>query len=651
MNEFFRFRRLRPARLLLLPVAIAALHAAEESATNKVFDPYKVNAKTMRYLEQNRIQQINEAKNSEVFHDFQFTDSYEESGIRFVNHVVDDAAKNYKAAHYDHGTGMAVADVDGDGLLDIYFVNQIGGNQLWRNLGHGKFENITRAASVGLEDKICVSASFADIDNDGLPDLFVTSVRMGNVLFKNLGQGKFKDITRESGLGYAGHSSAAVFLDFNNDGLLDLFVVNVGVYTFDEKGKGGFYLAYPDAFSGYLKPERGEQSILYQNLGGGKFKDVSKEMSLQHRGWSGDASFCDLNQDGYPDLYVLSMSGEDKYYENDHGKRFVEKTAAYFPKTPWGAMGIKFFDYNLDGLIDLFVTDMHSDMTDAQTKAGKRNFTPAFEKQKSDPWCSTEWTTITLKTASNCILGNAFYQNQGNGVFIEVSDKLGAETYWPWGISVADLNADGYEDVFVTSGMGYPFRYAANSLLLNEGGKRFVNSELVLGVEPPKDSRIEKVYFTLDCDGEDKDNPLSRHKKGIVGVIGSISTRSSVAFDLDDDGDLDLVTNDFNDHPRVLISNLSEKKQIHYLKIKLVGTDSNRDGLGATVRVYCGPKTFTRYHDGKSGYLSQSSMPLYYGLGDAGKIDRVEVLWPSGRKQTLSDGITLNTTLTITENR
>ena len=199
--------------------------------------------------------------------------------------------------------------------------------------------------------------------------------------------------------------------------------------------------------------------------------------------------------------------------------------------------------------------------------------------------------------------------------------------------------------------MGYPFRYANNSVLLNENGQRFVDGELVLGVEPPKDNRIEKEYFTLDCGGEDKDNPLSRHKKGIVGIIGSTSSRSSVAFDLDDDGDLDLVTNDFNDHPRVLISNLSEKKQVHFLKIKLVGTASNRDGLGATVKVRSGSMTCTRYCDGKSGYLSQSSMPLYFGLGDATKVDSIEVLWPSGKKQTLTEGTPTNTLLIVTENR
>jgi hypothetical protein len=636
---------------LFLATSAVPIGAARSSQAKTVIDPYKPNAKTLRILEENKQKQVNAAKELKAYHDFQFVDRYDESNIRFEHRAVDDAAKNWKPAHYDHGSALAVADVDGDGLLDLFFVNQLGGNQLWRNLGNGKFENITPKAGVGLENRICVAASFADIDNDSLPDLFVTTVRMGNVLFKNLGQGRFQDLTKESGLGYVGHSSGAVFFDFNQDGLLDLFLVNVGVYTRDEKGRGGFYLAYTNGFEGHLYSERSEQSILYQNLGGGKFKDVSKEMNLQQVGWSGDASFSDLNEDGYPDLYVLSMQGDDKYYVNDHGKRFVEKTAAYFPKTPWGAMGIKFFDYNLDGLMDLFVTDMHSDMTVAQTVVGKKDFSTIFEKQKSDPWCSVEWSDAFLQGASNNIFGNAFYQNQGNGKFIEVSDKIGAETYWPWGISVADLNADGYEDVFVTAGMGYPFRYGMNSVLLNAGGQRFVDSEFVLGVEPRKNNRIEKEYFTLDCSGEDKNHPLCYHKKGILGVLGSISSRSSVALDLDGDGDLDIVTNEMNDHPQVLISDLTQKRKIHFLKIHLIGTISNRDGLGATVKVHSGSKTYTRYNDGKSGYLAQSSMPLYFGLDDATKIERIEVLWPSGKKQTLTEAIPTNTLLTITESR
>jgi hypothetical protein len=638
---------------LVILHATRPLFGAEVVTAKQIINPFGQTESTLRSLEENKQKQLQAAPGWKTFHNFTFTDRYEESGIRFEHRPVDDASKNYKAVHYDHGNGLAAADVDGDGRLDIYFVNQLGASQLWRNLGHGKFEDITATAGVGLADKICVAASFADIDNDGRPDLFVTSVRMGNVLFKNLGGGKFKDVTLESGLSLkrSPHSSGAVFFDFNNDGLLDLFVANVGVYTRNEKGRGGFYLGRSDAFQGWQFPERSEQSILYQNLGGGKFEDVSRKMGLEHRGWSGDATFCDLNQDGYPDLYVPSMSGKDRYYENDRGQRFEEKTAAYFPKTPWGAMGVKFFDYNLDGLMDLYVTDMHSDMTSVQIKAGDQDFSPRFEKQKSDAWCSVEWSPAALQSASNSIFGNAFYQNQGQGKFIEVSAKVGAETYWPWGISVADFNADGYEDVFVTAGMGYPLRYAINSLLLNEGGQRLVDSEFVLGVEPRKGNRIEKEFFTLDCSGEDKRNPLCRGKTGVLQVIGTTSSRSSVAFDLDDDGDLDLVTNEWNDHPQVLVSNLSENKPVHFLKLKLVGTVSNRDGLGTTVKVHCGSKTYTRFHDGKSGYLSQSSMPLYFGLDTESKIDRIEILWPSGKRQKRTERVAFDTLLTITEER
>lgn len=634
---------------LLLPLSmIFHQEVAAQSSPAQEVRPNNPNAKTIQLLEEARASQLDQAKSWKVFHDFSFSDHLAESGITFLCQPVDDAARDFKAVHYDHGAGMAVADVDNDGLLDIFFVSQRGGNELWRNLGHGKFENITSRAGVAMPDKVCVGASFADIDNDGLPDLFVTTVKMGNQLFKNLGGGKFQDITETSGLGYVGHSSGAVFFDFNRDGLLDLFVCNVGIYTSDKKGAGGYYIAERDAFRRYQNPAYDEQSILYQNLGDGKFKDVSKEKNLQHVGWSGDATFGDVNNDGWPDLYVLNMSGENKFYENDHGQRFVEKTN-YFPKTPWGAMGVKFFDYNGDGVIDLYVTDMHSDMTALQGKAGGKDFRTSFTKAKSEQWCSAEWTAAAYRAASNNIFGNAFYENHGNGKFVEVSDKIGAETYWPWGISVADLNADGFEDVFVTAGMGYPVRYGINSLLLSEGGQRFVDAEFVLGAEPPKDNRIEKVYFTLDTAGPDKEHLLAKLGQGKLNVIGSISSRSSAAFDMDDDGDLDIVTNDFNDHPRLLVSNLSAKKQIHFLKIKLVGTVSNRDALGAVVTVHSGSRVFVRPNDGKSGYLSQSLVPLYFGLGEASKAESIDVLWPSGKRQTVTENIPVNGLMTVTE--
>lgn len=216
------------------------------------------------------------------------------------------------------------------------------------------------------------------------------------------------------------------------------------------------------------------------------------------------------------------------------------------------------------------------------------------------------------------------------------------------GVSVADFNADGYEDVFVTAGMGYPLRYAINSLLLNEGGVRFHDAEFVVGLEPRPGGRIEKEFFTLDCSGEDARHPLCRDKTGSWRVVGTTSSRSSVAVDLDADGDLDLVTNEWSDKPQVLISDRSEKAPLHYVQIQLQGQGSNRDALGATVKVRCGPTTYTRFHDGKSGYLSQL-LPLTLGLGSATKIDHVEIQWPSGRKQSLTENIPINTRFLILE--
>ncbi|MBI1841269.1 MAG: CRTAC1 family protein, partial [Verrucomicrobia bacterium] len=489
-----------------------------------------------------------------------------------------------------------------------------------------------------------------DVDNDGDPDLFVTTVRHGNHLFENLGQGLFRDITRESGLEYVGHSSGAVWFDYDNDGRLDLFLVNVGVYTSDKRGPGGYYLALPDAFAGHQHPERTEYSILYHNLGGRRFKDVSREMNLRDGSWSGDATQLDLNQDGYPDLYVVNMQGDDHYYENQRGKGFVEKTAAFFPKTSWGAMGVKAFDFNQDGLMDLFVTDMHSDMTKEHTERAL-NFSVRMEKAKSEAYCGRQWNEDYLQGSTNNVFGNSFYVNGGNGRFVEASDGLGVETYWPWGISVGDLNADGFEDVFVTAGMGYPFRYAINSVLFNHAGERFYDSEFILGVEPREDRRTERPWFILNCDGADRQTPLCAGKSGVLTVEGALSSRSSIIVDLDNDGDLDIVTNDFNDRPQILISNLSERKKVRFLKIRLEGTQSNRDGLGASVRVRAGGRTWNRFHDGKSGYLSQSSTPLYFGLGDAETIEWVQVDWPSGRRQEVSRGISANTLLVVQEPR
>jgi len=601
--------------------------------------PYPSDIMAPPWLEARQEAQIEAAKGFQVRHDFSFENRLAESGIRFVNQATEDSGKNYRTNHYDHGNGVVTADVDGDGLLDLYFLSQLGGNELWRNVGGGRFENMTDSAGVGLEDRVNVTAAFGDIDNDGDADLFVTTVRGGNVLFVNDGKGHFEDVSEQAGVAEVRHSSGAVFFDYDRDGLLDLFVTHVGRYTLDEKGPGDYFIGYQIAFDGHLKPERSERSTLFRNLGDHRFEDVSEATGLVENGWNGDAVVLDLNEDGWLDLFISDMQGHDEYWQNEGDKRFVNRSREVFPSTPFGSMGIQVMDFDNDGRMDLFLTDMHTDMV--------RRFAPEEEKLKLpvDEMMPSEKTG----TDGNHVRGNAFFRNLGGGRFEEISDRIGAENYWPWGLSRGDLNADGFEDAFLASSMSYGWRYAANSLMLNEGGERFRDSEFVLGVEPRKDGINAIPWFDLDCSGEDREHFHCKGLEGAWQVWGALGSRSSLIWDLDDDGDLDIVTNDFNAEPLVLVSDLAQRHDIRSLKIQLVGTQSPRDAVGASVTVRAGGKSYRKVNDGNSGYLSFSRMPLYFGLGEVESVDSIEIRWPSGQIQTVPGPIETGETLTLTE--
>ena len=646
-----RFLRLVAPVLLSLVACRSRSDTAHEQTANV--------SQTPAWLVERGKQEQDMAAHSSVVHDFRFADRLPGSGITFTNHIVDDAGRTYKPVHYDHGTGVCAADVDGDGLSDLYFVSQLGGNELWRAAGGGRFSNITESAGLRMVDAIAVACSFADIDNDGLPDLFVSTVRHGNHLFRNLGGGKFADITTAAGVGYVGHSSGAVFFDYDGDGLLDLLVVNVGVYTTGEKGKGGYYVGVADAFMGHMHPELSEASILYHNLGGGRFKNVTKETGLVDLSWSGDATVLDANEDGRPDVYMLNMQGQNHLWLNDGGTRFHDATAQYFPKTPWGAMGAKVFDFNGDGKLDLFVTDMHSDMFNI---LGPGEW--GAQAKKADP-AMIPSDAVPVKDRS--VWGNALFASRGRAsAYAEVSDSLGVETYWPWGPSVDDINADGWDDILVIGGMNFPYPYSVNSVLLNESGKHFLPSEFTLGVEPRAGGVTDQPWFSLACDagGADrgthncdvcaKPNASSigcrRDASGNLVMWASRGSRSAVLLDIDSDGDLDIVTNEFNAQPQVLVSDLATRHHVNFLKIRLKGTHSNREGLGARVTVVLpDSRRVLKVMDGKSGYLSQSDLPLYFGLGDFDNASSLEIRWPSGKQQTVAGPIAAGQTREVIE--
>jgi len=659
---------------LFLLLCTVACRAGDKSTSEKSSgraagaDPDAVPSATVpSWLLARDLEERTQTAKSPLVHHFLFTDARNASGITFAHQIVDDAGRAYKADHYDHGTGICAADVDNDGKTDVFFVSQRGSSVLWRNVGNGKFVDVTTSSGLRTTDAISVGCAFADIDNDGLVELFVTTARHGNRLYKNTGNGVFKDITVDAGVGYIGHSSGAVFFDFDGDGLLDLLVTNVGKYTSDTQGAGGYFVGLDDAFHGHTHPDRAEASILYRNTGGGHFTDVSKQTGFDDKSWSGDATVVDVNDDGRPDIYMLNMMGENHLWLNVDGKRFRDETKTYFPKTPWGAMGAKVFDFDGDGRLDLYVTDMHSDMWN---EVAPGDWLLKFSTSNPRPAPPDLFPTGT----SQFVFGNARYSNHAraaapNAPYREVSDSLGVETYWPWQPSVDDVNADGWDDVLVIGSMNFPYRYSTNALLLNENGKRFRHAEFTLGIESRAGGRTEQEWYTMDCSatGADKGSKSCTtctgpgasdagcHPGKAAGQFtmnASRGTRSSVIFDIDGDGDgdLDIITNEFNAMPQVLLNSLAAKHTVNRISVRLRGTKSNRQGLGAQVTaVLPDQRRVLKVMDGKSGYLSQSDLPLYFGLGAADHATSIEVRWPTGKTQTFAGPVKSGQTLEIVE--
>ncbi len=556
-------------------------------------------------------------------------DGAEAAGLEFrMRFLPGEQGETFKINLYDHGAGLAVGDYDGDGDDDVYFLNQLGPNALYRNRGDGTFQDVTRAAGVALGDRVCVAAAFADYDADGDQDLYVTSTRGGNVLFRNRGRGHFEDVTRAAGVGHVGHSQGAVFFDADGDGRLDLFVANTARWTLDDKDAAARYFVGKGAERGLsqvvLSPK--ESNVLYRNRGDGTFVDVTEKAGLGGRGWAGDAAAFDCDGDGDLDLFVTCMFGRCQLYRNDGKGAFEDVTLEALGKTPWGAVGARPLDYDNDGDLDLVVLDMHSDMWMGLDRAHEslaearsseklkfRFFNgPHALRNPTLPETERELGRRIGFRHEEVLFGNALYRNEGGGRFTEVSDKAGAETFWPWGAAAGDLDNDGSEDLFVPSGMGYPFYYWPNALLMNNGDGTFADRAAALRAEPPAGGP---------------------HQAGRVGGRPAArSSRAAATADFDGDGRLEVVTNNFHDRPYYL-RNRSPRR--HHVSFRLRGWGGNRDAVGALVRLYRGAEVLTRQVQGACGYLSQSSRVLHFGLGDRPGFDRVEVAWPGGARQRL----------------
>jgi hypothetical protein len=363
---------------------------------------------------------------------------------------------------------------------------------------------------------------------------------------------------------------------------------------------------------------------------------VTEKAGLKGQGWGGDVAVFDHDGDGRLDLLVTNMFGRSQLYRNNPDGTFTDVARQELGRTSFGAIGAKVFDFNNDGRLDLLIVDMHSDMW-LPPEFDLHSLKPAKLRTKYDKSLGLrylfdpdavklekDFAVLVKLKYDEVIFGNTLFKRLPSGKFEEVSDKAGLETWWPWGIATGDFDNDGFEDVFLPSGMGFPFTYWPNALLMNNGNETFTDRARELGIEPPPGGE----YL----------------KEQIAGHKAAKSSRCAAVADFDGDGRLELVVNNFNDHPYYFRNHFPRKNWIAFRLEGLMRQGdaagkgkSNRDAIGALVSIHLGQEVMLRQVNPAGGYLSQSSRTVHFGLGKRDKVDRIEIRWPSGKKQRIDN--------------
>lgn len=475
--------------------------------------------------------------------------------------------------------GVAFLDFDGDGRPDIFLTNSGGPNALYRNNGNGTFTDVAAAAGVADPDGISIGVACADYDNDGRCDLLVTRLGGGVRLYRNRGDGTFADVTEAAGLAEpGGHPASAAWADVDGDGFLDLYVT----YWLDSIPPD---LADSTRMESELRQEytaRSRGHKLYRNNGDGTFSDATGLLGAVPPAPGLAVGFVDYDDDGRPDLYVVNDMGKyvqpNKLFHND-GSRFVEVGEQAGVDARLFGMGVAFGDYDGDGRLDVYATNMGA---------------------------------------------NALFRNLGGGKFAPAANRAGVgrgtvrgENSVGWGTAFLDVDNDGHLDLYFVAGVVYPM--------------------------PPVDGKFQpdqpNALFHNRGDGTFRD--VSK----ITRTDHTGCARGLAVADFDGDGFLDLLIANYGQPPALLKNNGNANR---WLQVRLVGTTSNRDGIGARLTLTAGGRQQVREVASGTSFLSQSSLVQHFGLGKLERAEALEVRWPSGRVQRVEE-VTTNQVLTVVE--
>ena len=521
-----------------------------------------------------------------------FTDLTGGSGIKFTHF---NGATGEKLLPETMGGGVAFLDFDNDGAQDLLFINSSGWPwqtttrkadatmKLYRNDGHGKFTDVT--AGSGLDVSFYgVGVAVGDYDNDGLPDVFITAVG-GNHLFHNLGGGKFADVTAESSVAGSEWSTSAAFIDYDNDGRLDLFVCNYVQWSRELDLKANF--TFDGKTRAYGPPMNFEGSfpLLYHNDGRGKFSDVSAAAGVQVKNSATGRPLAkslgvapvDLDNDGWIDLVVANDTVQNFVFRNQHDGTFKEigaRSGIAFDAygLARGAMGIDSARFRNDSALGIAIGNF----------ANEPN--ALYVSQNAALMFADEAVTEGVGPASRQLL--------------------------KFGLFFFDYDLDGRPDVLTANG------HIEENIAQYQKGQSY--------------RQPAQLFWNRGAAKGTSFVPVTAEKCG-GDIFKPIVGRGSAFADIDGDGDLDAVLTQINGPPLLLRND--QKLGHHWLRLKLAGTKSNRDAIGAWVRVRAGGRTISQQVMPAKGYLSQSELPLTFGLGQSANVDSVEITWPGGAGQ------------------
>jgi len=565
--------------------------------------------------------------------------SPKETNIKFSNDINETESLNVLSYEYFYnGGGVAVGDLNNDGYQDVFFTGNMGKNKLYLNLGHMKFKDITREACPELEGRSGgwkTGVTMADVNGDGLLDIYicysgkVDAETRRNQLFINQGVDKngiphFKEEAKEYGLDDPGYGTQAVFFDYDGDGDLDMFLLNHNVKKIDNM-----------EFAKYKnQTDEMASNKLFRN-DGGHFTDVSKQAGIIQNPltFGLGVAIADINNDGWPDIYVTNDYNEPDYlYINNHDGTFTEKSKEMLRHMSHFSMGVDIADFNNDGFPDIMTLDMLPEDNHRQKLLQLEENYESFELMQSQDLYKQ-------------YMRNALQLNNGDGTFSEIAQLAGvSNTDWSWCPLIADFDNDGYKDIFVSN--GYLRDYTNKDFLRYWGdykikkamaGEPFQLMDLIAAM--PSTSIPSYIF-------RNNHNLTFTNKQVEWGINQPGISSGAVYADLDNDGDLDLIVNNVN-RPASIYQNMSrENNNTNYIAVKLKGTGKNTNAIGAKVYVYTPGNLQYQEVNPNKGYLSCVSTTLNFGLGDNKIVDSVRIIWPDHTTQSLSS-VNANQLLTI----